>query len=221
MINWDGNNMNKISNVLEAIFIGIVTTIISSYLVENITHLALILLAVSIFSGIILFLFRRFPKIFGIKGSFAVTALIFNSQHQLLLISHPRQKRWIPPGKHLVGSWKPHEEILKAVKEETGYEVTFHSYHQPSAAQEIDRFSTEVPQPFYILEETQLPLEGHVYHYDLFYICKLITEDHSQPKGSHQKQWITLEDLKSLIKTKETYPDVLMVASRAYKEVFD
>lgn len=212
--------MGKLRNIVETLFYGIISTIIASFLLENLNYLMILLIFIFITGpiGIIIFTYRRYPKYFGKKGSFAVTALIFNNKKEILLIHHRRQKKWVPPGKHLEKSLKPHEEILNAVKEETGYNAEFHPFHNITAPKIIDRFSTEVPQPFYILEETQLPKEGHVFHYDLFYICK-VNHNEKGLKGSERKEWIPLENLDDLVGKQQTYPDVKRIAIKAFEVI--
>ncbi len=159
--------------------------------------------------------YERYPKLFGIRGSMATTALIFRDA-TILLVYHPRQKKWLPPGCHCKGSQKPHEIILLAIEKETGYKAEFHKVHTKTTR--TDRFMVEVPQPFYVQEETQLSGEGHEYHYDMFYVCTVHDEE---PKsgGRLAHKWTSLGELTTIVQEGWTYPDVERVALRAYTVV--
>ena len=200
--------------LFSVIALGSLSSLIAYWLTEDFIVTVIVAVIVFVVSCLIIWLYERFPKYLGIGGSFAATALVFN-EDKALLVFHPRQKQWIPPGVHFKGKHRPHEVVLDAVKRETGYDAELHSWH--SQTKQIDKFSVEVPQPFYILEETQLAGEGHKFHTDLFYVCVVTCDDN--PGGIHDNKWYSLSQVSFLVKNKKTYPDVFMLVKKAYDEV--
>lgn len=207
--------MLKIIKIFSAIALGILSSLIAYWLTKNFLATAIIAVIVFVVSCLIIWIYEKFPKYLGIGGSFAATALVFNGENKTLLVFNPRQKKWVPPGIHIKGKHRPHLVVLEAVKCETGYDAKLHSWH--SQTKQIDRYSVEVPQPFYILEETQLDGEGHKFHTDLFYVCVVTRDDN--PGGIHDNKWYSLNEVNSLVENKKTYPDVLMLVKKAYDEV--
>jgi len=136
-------------NLFSVIALGSLSSLIAYWLTENFLVTSTVTVIVLVVSCLIIWIYERFPKYLGIGGSFAATALVFDKE-KTLLVFHPRQKQWVPPGVHFKGKHRPHVVVLKAVKRETGYDAKLHTWH--SQTKQIDRYSVEVPQPFYILE---------------------------------------------------------------------
>lgn len=155
----------------------------------------------------------RYPKLIGRRGAYAATGVVVCG-NEVLLAFNPRQKRWLPPGSHIHGVQEPHEVVLAAIEREGGCTAQFHPCHDP--VRPIDNFSKQVPQPFLVQKEYQILSEGHVFHYDFFYL--LTVQDHNAPRpAAHDKKWVTLEALEDIVNNGETYPDVLRVVKRGFE----
>lgn len=57
------------------------------------------------------------------KRDFTATALVINSQQEVLLLWHKRLQRWLPPGGHIDANELPEEAAVRECKEETGLDV--------------------------------------------------------------------------------------------------
>lgn len=153
---------------------------------------------------------ERFPRLFGKSCSLCATAIVFKD-NEVLLVYHPRHKKWLLPGAHLASNQHPHQIAITAVEREAGYTAFFHQWHEPQL--EIDRWVTQVPQPWFVLLEKQFAREGHEYHYDLFYI--FIVDDSRPPGGGeHDNKWVSVGDLAA--NSVETYPDIINLVTRAF-----
>ena len=58
------------------------------------------------------------------KKQFTTSVYILH-QGQVLLLMHPKLKKWLPPGGHVEENESPPEAAKREVKEETGLEITF------------------------------------------------------------------------------------------------
>lgn len=202
--------------IFSVIVSGTLSSLIAYWFTQNFIVTLIVVSILLVVSCLIIWIYEKFPKYLCIWGSFAATALVFNNEKQTLLVFNPRQKMWVPPGTHFKGKHRPDLVVLEAVKRETGYKAELHALH--SQRRLIDRFSVEVPQPFYILEETQLAGEGHNFHTDLFYVCVIKNNDNSE--GAHNNRWFSLDEVRSLVKDRNTYPDVLKLVEKAHDKVF-
>ncbi len=156
------------------------------------------------------FFISRYPRFFGMGDALAVSMIIFDGDGKLLVYCSGRQRKWIPPGTHVRRGEPPHEAALRSVREDTGYEAAFHPWHD--ALRQLDRIVTQVPQPYTVQVEHQLPWEGHTTHYDMVYIGTVSSQNPSGAGQSHA--WVTLDELR----TRETYPDVITLAERVRAE---
>jgi 8-oxo-dGTP pyrophosphatase MutT (NUDIX family) len=59
-----------------------------------------------------------------IEKHFTATAYIID-QGKVLLIMHPKLKKWLPPGGHIEANETPPECAKREVKEETGLDIEF------------------------------------------------------------------------------------------------
>ena len=58
------------------------------------------------------------------KKEFTASVYLFD-EDRVLLIFHPKLKKWLPPGGHVEPNETPSEAAKREVKEETGYEIEF------------------------------------------------------------------------------------------------
>ena len=161
-------------------------------------------------SLVVMYFAMRFPRFFGRNCTLCATSIVFKG-NEVLLVYHPRHKKWLLPGAHLESNQHPHQAAIEAVKREAGYAVAFHEWHDLQI--NLDRLVVRVPQPWSVLLEKQFPGEGHEYHYDLFYIC-VADEDCSANGGQHDHKWVSVSEL--VASDFNTYPDIVNLVIRAY-----
>ena len=126
----------------------------------------------------------------------------------ILLAYHEKQKRWIPPGSHVVGVKYFHEEVLESIHRETGYQqISFVELSDYEAYK--DDNCCIVPGPYSVQIETQIPFEGHNEHYDLLYILVAGKDENIKKPGTHKTKWVTFAQLQEEAKKGNTYPDVV------------
>ena len=207
----------KLWSIFGAIFIGIASSIIATALQHDpitsiIIGLLIMLLAFIIYQAYIK-LTSFYPKLLGGDDhAYAASAIVFNEKEEILLIFNPNQNRWLPPSTHVHKGEFPHEEAKKSIFSEAGYSIDFHESHD--IEKHIDRFSTQIPQPFAAQIEHQEAGEGHSIHYDFFYLFCISSLIESQG-GKHHHKWVTMTTLIHMANCGETYPDVVKVIEKA------
>jgi hypothetical protein len=131
--------MSRATEILVAIIIGVIGSLLANFLQARLWATITTGLAGTAVYLLLAFLNERYPKLIGRKVCYASTGVVLRGD-KILLIFHPRQKLWLPPGCHLKGTQYPHEAVLKAIERETGYKAEFHSLYDP--VNQIDRFRT-------------------------------------------------------------------------------
>jgi len=196
--------------VVMTIVLGAVGSLLAISLQKDLITTTLIGFGVILFVSLLIVIIDRYPKYFGIAHALAASVLVFRG-NEILLVYNSRQHKWIPPGTHVRIGAQPHKAAIREVKEDSGYEIRFHEWHRREES--IDRLVTQVPQPFYVQMEMQLPGEGHMIHYDLIYVGLVDNENPTQGRTNHK--WVSLDNLT----TEDTYPDVIRVAHLVYAEL--
>lgn len=131
---------------------------------------------------------------------FTVTCYLFEAGRVLLLL-HPKLKKWLPPGGHLEENETPIEGVHREVLEETGLMVSL----LPDEHLWIDEWNAKsFHRPYFCLLE-QIPAHGshpaHE-HMDLIYVGK--------PNGgtlisSDELRWWTLDEVLLLESDREIF----------------
>ena len=99
------------------------------------------------------------------------TSCYLISQDKILLLLHPKIKKWLPPGGHLEENELPTEGIRREVHEETGLEIQFIK-QENVWIKEPNAESFERP---YLCQLEEIPPFGNVpahQHIDLVYLAK-------------------------------------------------
>ena len=154
--------------------------------------------------------------IFSIKWRYATTVIVFNGD-KVLLVWQPFHKVLLPPG-HRVGFQEyPHKSALKAVLKETGYIVDFtDTIHFEEKS--IDRYTWQIPQPYFVMREDQSHRGGIQSHYDFYYVCHEIGKD-SHIKGVLNYKWYKISELSNLVSEGKLYNDIEFIINKAYNDV--
>ncbi len=136
---------------------------------------------------------------------------------KVLLIFHPKLKKWLPPGGHVEEGETPPEAAVREVLEETGYEVSLTSDEHLW----INRWNAKsFKRPYMCLleeipEHKGVPAHQHI---DFIYLSRPIGEPISPP--GHEMRWFSWEEIDALPgdveifeETKETLKKLIGVAS--------
>jgi hypothetical protein len=175
----------------------------------------------------------------------AVSAIIFHKTSnppKILFCWSDKQERYILPGGHFykrVGDanekipvWsvnpdtRPADFLLKE-KLEDKYGIIAHldeDFHHES--EDIRGMATIEPTPFLNLFEKPSHEDGHVWHFDFYYMCKIESPADSNIDDDRRFEWWSLEDVQQKVKKKKTFvnlQEVIEVAidKKAKKAITD
>ncbi len=125
---------------------------------------------------------------------FTATAYIIHEERVLLLL-HPKLKKWLPPGGHIEENESPPEAARREVEEETGLEIAFiqdeHFWTDRWNAKSFER-------PYLCLQE-HVPAHNKTpahQHLDLIYLAKPV--GNIEPTSPDPIRWFTLEEVEAL-----------------------
>lgn len=114
---------------------------------------------------------------------------------KVLLLLHPKLKKWLPPGGHIEANESPPEAAKREVREETGLEIAFIKQENVW----INRWNaTSFERPFLCLTE-EIPAhgsEGPHQHLDFIYLASPLGSTH--PTGKDPIEWFTPEEVQAL-----------------------
>lgn len=207
--------IKRIYRPLTSIALGVISSLLATYLKDDMFRwLSYLIFLMAVFL-IILDLYQQYPTVFGVRWRYAATGIIIKN-NSVLLIWHPFYKCWLPPGSRVPFQEYPHVAVQKAIFRETGYESEFlHGIHH--AIKQIDRETKQLPQPYYVALETEGHRGGIKEHYDFYYMCR-VTQKKPQ-KNALDHVWTKINDLESLVLKGELNNDVKSIIVSAYKEV--
>ena len=125
------------------------------------------------------------------------TSVYILKKAQILLLMHPKLKKWLPPGGHIEKNETPIEAARREVDEETGLRVTFLSDEHVW----VNRWNAKsFERPFLCLLE-EIPPHGDQaahQHIDLIYLAKLNEGSQTRPCPDHPLRWFILEEVEEL-----------------------
>ena len=137
------------------------------------------------------------------KKHFVSSSYILNKD-SVLLIFHPKLKKWLPPGGHIEPNESPVEAVKREVKEEVGLDIEIITDENLF----INRWNAKsFARPFLCLEE-EIPAtkneEAHK-HFDFIYLAKALNPQSAASSPDHPMKWFALEEISSLDKEKEMF----------------
>jgi hypothetical protein len=157
----------------------------------------------------------------------AVSAIIFHKTSnppKILFCWSGKQERYILPGGHFykrVGDanekipvWsvnpdtRPADFLLEE-KLKDKYGIIAHldeDFHHES--EDIRGMATIEPTPFLNLFEKPSHDDGHVWHFDFYYMCKIESPEDSKLDNDHRFKWWLLEDVQQMVKKKKTFANL-------------
>ena len=167
----------------------------------------------------------------------AVSAIIFHKTSdppRILFCWSDNQNRYILPGGHFykkiegtdekIPAWsvdpdtRPADFLLEE-KLEDKYGIVAHldgDFHHES--EDIRGFATIEPTPFLNLFEKPSHRDGHQWHFDFYYMCKIESSDYSRLDGKPGFKWWSLQDVKQMVKKKLTFTNLREVTKVAMDE---
>lgn len=157
----------------------------------------------------------------------AVSAIIFHKTSnppKILFCWSDTQKRYILPGGHFykrVGDanekipvWfvnpdtRPADFLLEE-KLKDKYGIIAHldeDFHHES--EDIRGMATIEPTPFLNLFEKPSHEDGHVWHFDFYYMCKIESPEDSKIDDDRRFKWWFLKDVQQKVKKKKTFANL-------------
>lgn len=134
---------------------------------------------------------------------FVASAYILN-QDAVLLIFHPKIKKWLPPGGHIELNESPVEAVKREVKEEVGLDIEIiEDEHLVIGRWNAKSFA----RPFLCLEEEipETKNEKAHRHLDFIYLAQALFPEKTIPSPDHPMKWFTFEEILNLEKEKELF----------------
>jgi len=125
------------------------------------------------------------------------TSVYILKDDRLLLLMHPKLKKWLPPGGHIEQNETPIETARREVEEETGLTINFLSDEHVW----IKKWNAEsFHRPFLCLLEEIPPYKDQPahQHIDLIYLAEPTRKSQIRPCPDHPLRWFTFEETQSL-----------------------
>lgn len=135
------------------------------------------------------------------KRHFTATVYLLKGD-QILLLFHPKLKKWLPPGGHIEANESPPMTAQREVLEETGLEFIF--IHQENIW--INRWNAKSFERPYLCLMEEIPEHNGVpahQHMDFIYLGKPI--GNKRPVSDSPICWFTLEEIEALKDDKEIF----------------
>jgi len=120
---------------------------------------------------------------------YTVTAFIVNSSKRVLLVNHPRYKKWIPIGGHIELDEDPEQALYREIKEETGLDDVEILSSKPKIKSPGSKF---LITPNYVDVHEANPPHKHI---SFTYFAKTKNKNFIISDEHDDMRWFTAEDL--------------------------
>jgi len=148
------------------------------------------------------------------KRHFTTSVYIIH-QGQVLLLLHPKLKKWLPPGGHIEENESPPEAARREVLEESGLEIAF--IRQENIW--VKRWNAEsFERPFLCLTE-EIPAFGEEdphQHLDFIYLAHPIGS--ISPKGDDPIRWFSPEKVREMKSDIEIFAETQEVIQLIFQQ---
>lgn len=141
---------------------------------------------------------------------------IVMKDRRILLLWHEKLGIWLYPGGHVEQNETPEQAAIREALEETGMKIRVLNpdRRKPMESKE----ASELSRPFKILLEDVPYKTGHHIHFDMVYLCRLVSKNEGKNlgKGETKKlRWIS----ESEIDTLKTFSNVKWVLHKAFSAI--
>lgn len=214
--------------VVGVVVVGIVIHLIGDYLGDRYSSIEkpLIVIAITAVGIWTLFILTGLMLARFTAGRYAVEALILNSQNDLLVCRQPYHNCMLPPGGRVKRSEFPNEALQLRLQERLDlnprdyrFDDRFHHGINGNSGNlgEVQR----VAAPFLVQRELHKQRTFVDFHYDFFYVIKLLSDDILiKPAAKYQPAYfVDLDSLKEMVAQRRTFPDVLDAYQRVLNQI--
>jgi len=139
---------------------------------------------------------------------FVTTTYVFDAEGRVLLLWHPKHRRWLPAGGHLDPNETPEEGAVRECKEETGLDIEIVGGAEPDFYEGFAEWGTTMKRPAAMFLENipaypgsaTKPAEPAHQHMDFQFKARL--KDPKQPIVQEHAdavvRWFTKDDVRAL-----------------------
>ena len=142
-----------------------------------------------------------------VQRQFVATAYVFDDEGRVLMLWHPKHKRWLPPGGHLDENELPEEAAIRECKEETGLDVEIvEGGADFYGRNRIQGTTMKLPAAMFLENipafggTAEKPAQPEHQHMDFVFVCR--RKDPSQPIAPESPddvvRWFTMDDVRAM-----------------------
>lgn len=144
------------------------------------------------------------------------TSVYILHEEKVLLLLHPKLKKWLPPGGHIEKNETPPEAARREVLEETGLEIAFISQENIW----VNHWNaSSFERPYMCLLEEIPPHKETSAHQHMDFIYLAHPTGNPTPSGEDPQRYFTLQEVEKLKSDVEIFAETQEVIASLLKEV--